>query len=56
MSAARIVPISTPQVLIEPPGIGVNSLLAANSSAIAAKPEIKTSRAKIQNVSVLDLL
>lgn len=52
--AAKMMPISTPQVFIELPKIGVNSLLAANSSAIATKPEMKTSAAKIQGASSLD--
>lgn len=39
--------MSTPQVFIELPKTGTRSLLAANSSAMVAKPEIKTREASI---------
>lgn len=56
MRAARIIPISTPQLLIELPKTGISSRLAANSRAMVTKPEIKTAAARIAGMIIRGFL
>lgn len=43
LKPSRMTPIKLPQVYIESPKTGVNSLLPANSNAITSNPAINTS-------------
>ena len=46
---SKTTPIKLPQVYIELPNVGINSLLTENSKAIVARPAISTSNKSIVN-------